>query len=58
MFLAKAPEMINFSKYDARIDVWAFGVLIFEMANGMSYIKDKKNRKMYIRFLISITQFK
>jgi hypothetical protein len=26
--------MINSNMYDARIDVWSVGVLIFEMANG------------------------
>lgn len=38
-----APEMLNSSIYDARIDVWSLGVLLFEMANGEAYFHDENN---------------
>ncbi len=43
-----APEMVTSGKYDARIDVWGLGVLVFEMGYGFSYLKDPKikNKKM------------
>lgn len=41
-----APEMVTSGKYDARIDVWGLGVLVFEMGFGVSYLKDQKNKKM------------
>ncbi|CAJ1372004.1 unnamed protein product [Effrenium voratum] len=31
-----APEMIAGKKYDAKVDVWAIGVLLFEMLTGSS----------------------
>jgi serine/threonine protein kinase len=30
--------MINSNVYDARIDIWSVGVLIFEMANGNFFL--------------------
>jgi len=41
-----APEMVNSSKYDARIDVWSLGVLVFEMSFGFSYLKDSRGKKV------------
>lgn len=41
-----APEMVTSGKYDARIDVWGLGVLVFEMGFGVSYLKDERNKKM------------
>lgn len=35
--------MISSSIYDARIDVWSIGVLLFEMANGEAYFHDENN---------------
>eukprot|EP01017_Pseudomicrothorax_dubius_P032419 TRINITY_DN4249_c0_g1_i7.p1 TRINITY_DN4249_c0_g1~~TRINITY_DN4249_c0_g1_i7.p1 ORF type:complete len:343 (+),score=69.37 TRINITY_DN4249_c0_g1_i7:112-1140(+) len=31
-----APEMLVYRKYDKKIDVWALGVLLFEMLTGVS----------------------
>ncbi len=39
-----APEMVNSSRYDARIDVWSLGVLVFEMGFGLSYVRDKSKK--------------
>ena len=30
-----APEMINSNiKYDFKVDIWAFGIILYEMATG------------------------
>ena len=31
-----APEIINNEKYDKSIDIWALGVLLFELIHGFS----------------------
>jgi serine/threonine protein kinase len=38
-----APEMITGSKrYDKKIDVWSFGIFIFELAEGEPPYIDEK----------------
>lgn len=38
--------MVTSSKYDARIDIWSLGVVVFEMGFGQSHIEDGKNKRM------------
>ncbi len=50
-----APEMIFSSSYDYRVDVWALGVLLYEMVHGyapfkgssVSEVKDKMLKATY-----------
>jgi serine/threonine protein kinase len=28
------PEIVEGSEYDERVDVWAFGILMYELASG------------------------
>jgi serine/threonine protein kinase len=34
-----APEMIFNSHYDYRVDIWALGVLLYEMVHGYAPFK-------------------
>jgi serine/threonine protein kinase len=36
-----APEMIFRSEYDYRVDVWAVGVLLYELLHGAAPFKGK-----------------
>ena len=36
-----APELILDEDYDFKVDIWAFGVLLFEMAEGEPPFQDK-----------------
>lgn len=38
-----APEMISGTNYDHRVDVWALGLLLFEMLTGSSLFDSDKN---------------
>jgi len=39
----KAPELVKFKDYDARVDVYSLGVVIYEMGSGMPFlINDQK----------------
>ncbi|RMZ99128.1 MAP kinase kinase kinase [Brachionus plicatilis] len=38
-----APEIVTLDKYNATIDVFSLGVLIFEMANGEPFLGTKRN---------------
>jgi serine/threonine protein kinase len=29
-----APEMLNGKEYDYRIDIWALGILLYELTHG------------------------
>jgi serine/threonine protein kinase len=34
----KAPELVKFKEYDARVDVYSLGVVIYEMGSGLPFI--------------------
>ena len=34
----KAPELIEFKEYDARVDVYSLGVVIYEMGSGLPFL--------------------
>jgi serine/threonine protein kinase len=36
-----APEMLFKSEYDYRVDIWALGVLLYEMLHGFAPFKGK-----------------
>ena len=38
--------MVTSGKYDARIDIWSLGVMVFEMGFGQSFLRDDKNKKV------------
>ena len=33
-----APELMRYESYDARIDVWSFAVVVYEMATGQPFL--------------------
>jgi len=39
--LNMAPELLGFSKYDDSVDIWALGVIIYEMVVGKKPFKAK-----------------
>jgi p21-activated kinase 1 len=44
-----APELIQGKQYDAKIDIWSLGVLIFEMAqNNPPYIEHPPLKALYL----------
>eukprot|EP01016_Furgasonia_blochmanni_P003443 TRINITY_DN11352_c0_g1_i2.p1 TRINITY_DN11352_c0_g1~~TRINITY_DN11352_c0_g1_i2.p1 ORF type:complete len:361 (+),score=54.78 TRINITY_DN11352_c0_g1_i2:61-1083(+) len=40
-----APEMIRREPYDERIDIWAIGILLYELLHGYSPFKGRKNEE-------------
>lgn len=36
-----APEMLFKSAYDYRVDIWALGILLYEMLHGFAPFKGK-----------------
>ena len=46
--------MTKFKKYDARVDVWSLGVVIYEMGNGEPFHR-VNGKAMYDSFKFSFT---
>lgn len=51
-----APELILDEDYDFKVDIWAFGVLLFEMAEGEPPFQDKNLINIIITSLKSQNQ--
>ncbi len=41
-----APEMLFKSEYDYRVDIWALGVLLYEMLHGYAPFKGKSTAEV------------
>ena len=41
-----APEMIFKTEYDYRVDIWAMGVLLYEMLHGNAPFKGKNSSEV------------
>jgi serine/threonine protein kinase len=37
-----APELINFGRYNSKIDVWSVGVIIFEMITSDVFLRTNR----------------
>jgi serine/threonine protein kinase len=38
-----APELINFGKYNSKVDIWSIGVISYEMANGDVFVRQRRS---------------
>ncbi len=37
-----APELINFGKYNSKVDIWSVGVITYEMNNGDVFVRERR----------------
>ena len=52
-----APEVIDGSNYDRSVDIWALGILLYELLHGYSafrIIDEKENMKEYYQIYENI----
>lgn len=47
------PEIVEGSSYDERVDIWAVGVLLYELASGMAPFETKDENITYEKILKS-----
>jgi len=41
-----SPEMIQNRSYDCKIDIWALGILLFELISGQAPFRGDKPKKV------------
>jgi len=45
-----APEIVKNIKYDTKVDIWSFGILVYIMLTGKPPFHGKTKRRMYINY--------
>jgi serine/threonine protein kinase len=47
------PEIVEGNEYDERVDIWALGVLLYELASGAAPFETKDENVTYNRIVNS-----